>query len=553
MLTRMTRLVLFLFLFLLAFTCPGHGQQPETGPPADAAKLGTLKALVDSMAAAKAELAQANQRVKSAANDAEKKDAQKDAEDLEKRLDEAQQDFERVATGVEDAGSDEPAATKFDLGTEFNELLGPMVQELKKATAQPREIDRLREEVGRQQKRLDQAKGAVAGLKSMLASLPKGKEGSPDAALRKALEDVLDDWKNTAIDTEGSLRTAAFKLNDAIHNRKSIWELLSYSAESFFMRRGVNILLAIAFFLAAFLGWRAVHPLLLRFSPLHRDAMRRPFVARAMDVVFHSLALVMGVIAALMVLYVQGDWLLLGLSLIAVMTVLLAAKNGLPKYYIQARLLLNLGEVREGERVLVNGLPWQVKSINMFTDLVNPTLRNGHLRLPISQIVGMGSRPVTVSEPWFPCKEDDWVLLADGTFGKAVCLTPEFVQLVQLGGAFKTYTTAHFLAANPVTFANGFRISAIIKVHPDHRADAVSVIPEAVQSAIEKGLAGVVERHDQVRSVKVEFRAVIPDALEFDVVADFDGTIAEKYPALQRAVQRFALQALNANGWKLGG
>ena len=539
------------FLVFIAFLAPLPGQQTDAGPPVDAAKLTTLRALVDSMTAIKGELAQANQRVKASANDTEKKDAQKDAEDLEKRLDEAQRDFERVASGVADSGIDEPTTNKFDLGTELNDLLGPMVQELKKATAQPREIDRLREELARQQKRLDEANGAVDGIKHLMTTLPRSKDSAQDTALRKALQEVLDDWKNTVIDTQGSLKTAGFKLNDAIHNRKSIWEILSHTAESFFMKRGLNILLAIVFFFAAFLGWRAAHPYLLRLSPLHREAARRPFVARAMDVLFHSLAIVMGVIAALMVLYVQGDWLLLGLSLIAIVAVLLAAKNGLPKYYLQARLLLNLGEVREGERVIVNGLPWLVKSINMFTDLVNPALRNGHLRLPIVQIMGMGSRPVSDGEPWFPCKEDDWVLLADGTFGKAVCLGVDFVQLVQLGGVFKTYTTQRFLTENPSSLAKGFRVAAIVKAHPDHRGEAPQIIPDALRTAIEKGLPAIVDI-EHVRNVHVEFRALVPGALEFDVMADFDGEVAEKYPALQRAVQRFALQAMNANGWKLG-
>lgn len=481
-----------------------------------------------------------------------KADAKKDAAELQQRLDQAQKDFEAIATGVSQPEQQQPTVVKFDLANEFNDLLGPMVQELKSATEQPRVIERLGMELTFHQKRLEQAKGAVTGLDGILKGLPRGKEGTPEAALRKALLDTQSKWRNVITDAQGSVETARYRLNDAIANRKSLWQILSQTAKSFFLKRGLNLVLAVLVFFGVSLAWRAMHQWFAWISPWHTGAAQRPFAARVLDVGYHALALVMGTLAALLALYVQGDWLLLGLSLIAILGVLLAAKNGLPKYYTQARLLVNLGEVREGERVVVNGLPWQVKSINMFTDLVNPALRNGVLRLPIAQVVGMGSRPVSAGEPWFPCKEDDWVLLADNTFGKAVCLTPEFVQLVQLGGAFKTYTTQRFLGENPVTFTKGFRVSAIIKVHPDHRADALKAIPETVQATIEKGLSTLLDSA-QVRSVKVEFRAVIPAALEFDVVADFDGDAAEKYPTLQRAVQRFSLQALNANQWKLGG
>ena len=58
---------------------------------------------------------------------------------------------------------------------------------------------------------------------------------------------------------------------------------------------------------------------------------------------------------------------------------MLAAKNGLPRYYAQARLLLNLGDAREGERVVVNGLPWQVRSLNLVSELVNPALQQSDI------------------------------------------------------------------------------------------------------------------------------------------------------------------------------
>jgi hypothetical protein len=72
--------------------------------------------------------------------------------------------------------------------------------------------------------------------------------------------------------------------------------------------------------------------------------------------------------------------------------------------------MLNIGSVREGERLLLEGVPWKVENIHVFCSLFNPTL-GMHLRLPIEQIVGMVSRPYAPEEPWFPCKKGDWVVV----------------------------------------------------------------------------------------------------------------------------------------------
>jgi hypothetical protein len=251
------------------------------------------------------------------------------------------------------------------------------------------------------------------------------------------------------------------------------------------------------------------------------------------------------------VLYSVGDWLLLGLSLIALVALILAAKNGLPRYFTQARLVLNLGEVREGERIVYHGLPWLVKSLNLVTELTNPALQQGSMRVPIAEIAALSSRKAVHGDLWFPCVEGDWVQLADGTFGKVVALTTEFVQLVQLGGSHRTYTMASFLGQNAINYTGGFRVNAIVKVHPEHRALANEEIPKALREGIHEGLLSLCEP-SELKSIKVEFRNVIPNALEYDVVADFDGVLAEKLPTLQRALQHYALATCNERAWKLG-
>ena len=121
----------------------------------------------------------------------------------------------------------------------------------------------------------------------------------------------------------------------------------------------------------------------------------------------------------------------------------------LPGFYEQAKLLLNLGPVREGERVVFNGVPWEVQTIYFYTELTNPAFEGARIRLPLRDLLTLNSRPTDESSPWFPCRRNDWVRLSDGTRGKVVELTPEWVRLILLGGSRKTYTVSAFLDLHP--------------------------------------------------------------------------------------------------------
>lgn len=503
--------------------------------------LPALRALVESMSSLKSQLDQESAKVKKG-----DEEAKKEVTELQQRLNERERDFESVATGVEQRADDSSATTKFDLTVELTDLLGPLMHELKQVTEQPREIERLRGEAAREQRHVAEAKQAIENVTAVLKAIPNGK----DEALKKALLEVKKDWTSAMTEAQGSQEAARYRLNEVLSNRKSIWQLIANAMRGFVLTRGLNLVLAIVAFFLAFLGWRSMHQWVTRFSPWHQKG-DKPFFARVLDVLYHATSVVIGTLAALTVLYTTGDWLLLGLAMITMLALLIAAKNGLPRYYAQARLLLNLGDVREGERVVVNGLPWQVRSLNLVTELHNPALQHGSMKVPIQQMTSLTSRPYDQGELWFPCKEGDWLQLSDGTFGKAVVVTSEFVQVVQLGGAHRTYTTAAFLSQNAINLTGGFRVTAIVKVHPEHRAIATSTIPDALREGIHEGLLSMIEPN-QLRSLKVEFRAVIPNALEFDVTADFVGDVADKQPGLQRALQHYALATCNDKGWKLG-
>lgn len=546
---------LLLALLVLPVSLSAQNAAPTTAPasPAEPANLTTLRTLEATLTSLRAQLEAQNQKARSGENDGVKEAAKKEVEALQARLSQVQRDFETIATGLEAREFEVQAKdARFDLTSELTELLEPLVHELKSATEQPRVIEQLRGELAFQQRRAELAALAVQNTGQMLAALPKKPaNGSPEAAVMKNLQRTLEKWQSHQRETEAGVQVLDYRLKETLAKRKTIVQLLSQATGTFFLSRWWNVVLAVLVCGGVFAGWRAFQRWLFKRLPWNANDPQRPFVARMVDLAFHVFAFVLATLGVLTVFYVRGDWLLLGLSLIALLALVLAAKNGLPKFYRQARLLMNLGEVREGERVVVNGIPWQVKAINMFTELTNPALKDSSLRLPITQLVGMNSHPHIPGDPWFPCKEGDWVMLNDGTFGKAVNITPEFVQLVQLGGAFRTYTTQRFLNTDPVCLTGGFRVTTIIRIDRSHQPQAAE-IAAALKDSIHGALASLVES-SQVRSVKVEYRGTPGLAMEFEAIADFDGSVAEKYLTLQRAAQNRSLEVCNTHGWRVGG
>jgi Mechanosensitive ion channel len=514
-------------------------QPVETG-------LTTLQALVESAASIKEQIN--IQKDKAKAGDLV---ATKEAEALQARLSQTQRDFETIATGIDRTEFEgKMDKTKLDLASEFSELLKPFVNEVKTATEQPRIIEGLRSKVQRHQQQLALVERALKNLQEQLQTLEKAKEGSPEAALKAQLSLLQQRWKDTRQQTDAALKAVEHQLTETLAKRKSIWQIFTEATQMFFLSRGRHFFTAVLAMLATYFLWRWLYKQTLQRSPWHQKKGDKPFWVRALDVAYTIAGFIIIILAGLAVLYAVGDWLLLGLAIIALFGLGLAAKTGLPKYYRQARLMLNLGEVREGERIVMGGLSWHVRSLSAFSTLTNPCVRNGTMRVPLTQLMNLTSRPHTQGEPWFPCKEGDWVQLNDGTFGRVVCITPEFVQLVQLGGSHKTYPTAKFLTENPVNFSGGFRVSSILRLDHKVGTQVTDEIPEKLKIEVQRGLLTWI-KPEAIKSLKVEYRATTPVSLELEIIADYTSEVADQFQTLQRAMQRYALEACHQNRWPL--
>ncbi len=272
------------------------------------------------------------------------------------------------------------------------------------------------------------------------------------------------------------------------------------------------------------------------------------FAARLFNVVFHAATIVLSIMAALTTLYSLGDWMLLGLSILFLVGLAWATKATIPRVFEQVKLMLNLGSVREGERIVFHGVPWKVERINVFTDLVNPSLDGGHMRVPLRDLIPLVSRHSNDDEPYFPCKTNDWVMLADATYGKVVKQTPEWVQLVQLGSARVTYATADFVAQNPKNLSHGFRIHGAFGIDYQHQPICTTEVPKVLLTKLKAGLTEIAGEESLV-NLNVEFQQAGPSSLDYAILADFANAAASNHNRLNRAIQRICVDTCNENGW----
>jgi predicted nuclease with TOPRIM domain len=514
-------------------------------PPSEGAKssmIETLNHLIETV-----ESITQKKQEKQAALQAETSEEQKallaeELSSLDKRLDELKENFEKIVTIIELKGTDAKLEETFQWKEEILDLLAPLVKQVKKATARPRRIEKLRSEVDFYQTRIGSVRKELAYLETLIENV--------DAAyprLREKIGGLQTSWIEQERQLSNLLTVTRHELDALLSEKQSLFTTTQEAFKLFFRSRGKNLFLAFAAFIFVFVLLRLLHRLIYRFSPIHRRR-KRSFVVRLMDVVYHAFTALIATIALLIVLYIFGDWLLLSLALIFCFGLAWSARAGLLMFWKQVQFMLNLGTVREDERLIYNGIPWRVATLNVFAILENPLLSHKHIRLPLNDLIGLSSRPYKKEEPWFPCRVDDWVVLSDGRRGKVISQSAEMVQLVLPGGSLKTFLTPDFLAQSPINISTGFRLKAIFGLDYKHQESITQEILDQFSAALKQGLT-VSGYGDTLKDTRVEVENPAASSLDLMLIADFDGKVDQKYNHLRRTMMRIGIDACNQHGW----
>ncbi|WP_448871881.1 hypothetical protein [Desulfobulbus propionicus] len=500
-----------------------------------------LFSLLELQKTLKQQIAATTKKLKTSRSDSEKQTLQEELAHLDKQLNETGIDFERLATGVDSDLFSDQKETSFSWKQELSTLLEPSIKELKQLTAKARQKSDLKETIDTYEKQSATAHSAVKHLQHLI-------DQAKDSKIKAYLGELLPAWQNMEKRINGKLDLAKRELAQLQANDVSLLQSSGRSIRDFFRDRGWFILVALGVFVGILLGIRLFARLLFRFLPGARRE-NRPTHVRFLAVFFQFFSIIAAVAGIVTVLYLAEDWFLLSAAIILMLGLVWAVRQTLPKMWQQVRLMLNMGSIREGERVLYGNVPWKVESINVFCKLHNPAMGR-YLRIPIENMVGLVSRPFEPDEPWFPCQKGDWVAIAGKPLAKVVSLSHELVEVVELGGRKTVYQTSDFLGMSPANLSTNFFIRVVFGLSYDLQKEITTTVLTKLQGFIQKKF----EEHGFAKdclSLSVDFLQAGPSSLDVVVFANMKGDQAPAFSRIERAISRWCVECCNQNNWEI--
>lgn len=538
---RLTGMMAAFLLILLPIIGLAETEPAESGSPVVDNTAATLQSFVDLKKDLQWDINALNKQLRTALSDSEKKGLRQQLEKLEADLRATTRHFEDIAAGVDISSLRQEEQQAFDFQREVFALLKPALDEMKSMTAHVRQKSELKERIAYYQERLPV-------IEQALANTDRLRKENKDKALAKSLKETAGAWEKQRAFIQSELQAAQLQLDKLVASETSFTEASQSYLKSFFQKRGLYLTEAVLVVFAIILLSRLSAYAMRRHLPGFR-MQHRSFRIRLVELIHRVLTILLVIVGPMVVFYMMEDWVLFSLGLLLLIGIAWTLRQALPRYWQQIRLFLNIGAVREGERILLDGLPWRVQQINVHCTLVNPVADISQ-RVPIDDMVDLKSRPCGSDEPWFPCKKGDWVILSDSVRGKVIGISPEMVQLVQRGGAQMTYLTGDFLAASPRNLATNFRLKETLGISYSLQKESTTAIPETLHSYIQQRVhqEGYGE---QLLNLRVEFAQANSSSLDLVIIADFQGELGDLYNRLRRAIQRWCVDACSEYGWEI--
>ncbi len=429
----------------------------------------------------------------------------------------------------------------FNLQKELFSLLEPALKEMKHATSDVRTKANLREKISYFEQREPIAREALKNIAAL-------NRENKNKKIKKALIKMNKNWSKQLVFIQSELQAKKLQLNKIESQEQSLSNKSEIYFKDFFQRRGWTFIQALMVIIGILIFSSLIKRILTKYVKGYR-AEHRSVQLRITDILQRFVTFLLLLIGPMVVFYINEDWVLFSLGMLLLIGLLWSLRRTLPRYWGQLELLLNIGAVREGERLLLDGIPWKVKHINMYSTLTNPIAGLTH-RVDINELLDLRSRPIEGDEPWFPCRKGDWVILKDGIRGKVIGISMEMVQIVQRGGSQITYNLDNFLAESPKNLSKNFRLKERIGISYDYQKESTNSIVKLLEETLTRR---IIEEgyQDDLLNLRVEFESAGDSSLNIVVIADFKGQVADLYTRLRRAIQRWCVDACTENSWEI--
>jgi len=506
------------------------------------AKEASLLGIINNIRKLESQLKQKQEELRSPSGEGRNDQIVDEIKKLSSKLAVLQENFSEVATGVDaKLFSIQSESGEINWGNELKEILNPLVNEVRRLTSRPREVDKLRTDV-------EELENQILVIDRAIINLDLIKSTSNDQNLLTYINQAEIEWIGRKESIATQLNISHQQLQKKLSERQSLTESVRTIFQLFFKSRGLNLVIAL---FCAVLFWtifrRLFHLVQKAFTP---KGPQFNLYSRLFSILNVLIAVIGSILVFMMVLYFVEDWVLLILTIMLLLGILWTSKQAVYQFWTHATTLLNIGTVREGERVIYLGIPWVIRSLNLFSNLYNPQILGGELRLPIKDVADLRSRDYVPEEPWFPTSFGDWVLMPDGTVGQVILQSIEFVQLKLLGGSIKWYQTPQFSGLNPTVLSNGFRHLISFGIDYKHQAQATNIICKTLKETLNSKLSEL--NYDNVIvNLDVQFEEACSSSLNLAVIVDFNGSIAHQHARLRRLLQEICVDACTKNGWNI--
>lgn len=477
------------------------------------------------------------------------------SDEIQHSLNVLNRNLETLATQIQEEKFYQKQKPELSWMDELRDITRPILVALREITEKPRKVDTLKSKIGALKSQISSYESARENLKNLmelkqdkLTLTEEEKEsGLNFSDIEKRVINKLED-----LDKKYDPELLQFELEETEKNlktlqssQKSIIEIGTSFITDFLQVRGRNLFIAFVTF-CVFWGTLAGFFWFVKYKTILMEKLR-PQYQKFISAAYNVFIILISSLASLFSLYFLDDWLILSILILIFIGVGLGFRNVLPKFLKELRLILNLGTIREGERLIWNGAPWLVQEIGVIVILRNPRLQGGMIRLMVGDLIGHHSRPLVHEEEWFPTKCDDWVILSDETYGRVIKQTSEQVVLESLASN-KYYMTREFLGMSPRNLSTGYRL--VIKFGLDYG------IQDRICDEIPKLFEGRLKNHFQeqmendppdILSLHVHFDSAGASSLNLIILIKVSGSCAGDFYPLKWEINKILVQICNEN------
>jgi len=473
------------------------------------------------------------------ADEAAKKGIREQLDQIRQSIDELTRSFEHFAVnGVSLHGLNEDKDSKLDWRDELVQIARPILDSLKEATAKPRKIEELRRSIEQYENQLRLARKGKDAIELLYSA-------KMEPVVANGLDELKKTWQERSKNIQRSLEIAQSKLQIIEGENTRFFETSGRVLLEFLQGRGLTLLLAIMIALAIWFAMRSLRRWVKQWRKPKQDREQEAKV-RLLLYIYHFLTMVLMSLSVLMVFYLRGDLLLLSVAIFALAMLMLSIWRFLPGYIAEARLLLNMGAAREGERVIYSGLPFRIDSLNLYSELRNPELEGG-IRLPLSSLSGMISRP-QANETWFPTQKGDYLLMPDGSYALVLQQTVEMVRL-KVAGKSVQYASTDFLNLSVQNLSrDGFGVVVVFGIDYQHQAIALEQVSARFKSGLQSAFQDS-DYADDLKDLVVDFKSAASNSLDYLIYATMDGRVAGSYFSIGRLIQKTCVEICNQEAW----